>query len=102
MGDCADIDNPRIARPMPGRGFGLGWEHGRFGDGGYGWGGGGRGRRHRFYAAGRPFRERYSYGSALEYAPSLTPEKEVESLKSEAMWLKGQLDAISQRLEELE
>jgi hypothetical protein len=34
------------------------------------------------------------------YAPS--PEQEIEALKMEAQWLKQQLEAIHQRMEDLE
>ncbi len=34
--------------------------------------------------------------------PSTTPEAEVAALKSQAQWLRSQLDTISQRIEELE
>jgi ubiquinone biosynthesis protein UbiJ len=50
----------------------------------------GRGWRHRFYATGIPGRM------------TLTPEQEVADLKAQAEWLKGQLDAIQKRIEELE
>jgi hypothetical protein len=39
---------------------------------------------------------------AWGYAPPPTPEQELDGLKSEADWLRNQLDAISQRIEELE
>ena len=94
MGYCADAGAPGYANPGFGRGFG----------GGRGWGGGGRGWRHRFYATGQPgwARGAYAYGPAFDYPPPPTPEQETQSLKSEAEWLKRQLDAISQRIEELE
>ncbi len=97
-GYCAGYDAPGFANPLPGRGYGLGWGRGWFG----GWGGGGRGWRHRFYATGRPFWARYAYGPAWDYPPPLTQEQELEGLKREAGWLKEQLDAINQRIGELE
>jgi hypothetical protein len=83
-GYCADYDVPGFANPAPGRGYGRGW---------------GRGWRHRFYATGRP---RWSYGPVWDYPPPLTREQELEGLRHEAQWLKGQLDAIGQRIENLE
>jgi hypothetical protein len=44
----------------------------------------------------------YAYGPAWEYAPPPTPEQELDGLKHEAAWLKSQLDAISQRIEQIE
>jgi hypothetical protein len=49
----------------------------------------GRGWRHRFYATQVP----------AWIAP--TPESEVADLKAPADWLKGQLDAIQKRIEQL-
>jgi prefoldin subunit 5 len=37
-----------------------------------------------------------------EVPPAPTKEQELEGLRQEAEWLKGQLDAISQRIEEIE
>jgi hypothetical protein len=96
VGYCAGYDAPGFANPVrggrrfgrwnPGRGFGRGW---------------GRGWRHRAFATGRP--GWVDYGpSAWGYAPPPTPEQELNGLKSEADWLKSQLDAISPRIEELE
>ena len=95
-GYCADYDVPGYANPVPGRGYGRGR--------GYGMGGGGRGRRHRFYATGRPgwARDANAYGPAWDVPPPLTQEQELEGLRQEAEWLKGQLDAISQRIEDIE
>jgi hypothetical protein len=110
VGYCAGYDAPGFANPvvpgfanpMPGRGYGMGWGRGWFGGRGYGRGGGGRGWRHRFYATGRPFwAPAWDYGQpVVAYRP--TPEQELEGLKHEAEWLKSQLDAISQRIKELE
>ncbi len=83
-GYCADYDVPGFANPVPGRGYGRGW---------------GRGWRYRFYATGRP---RWAYGPVWDYPPPLTREQELEGLRHEAKWLKGQLDAIGQRIEDLE
>jgi len=97
-GYCAGYDVPGYANPIPGRGYGLGW--------GRGWGGGwGRGWRWRnwYYATGLPGWARFGYAPAYgPYAPQPTREQEAEMLKQQAEWLRGQLDAISKRIAELE
>jgi len=93
-GYCAGYDAPGYANPMPGRGFGMGWGRGR------GWGGGrGRGRGRFGYAPawGAPPAAAYS-----PYGAPPTPEQETGFLKSQAEMLKEELDAISQRIAELE
>ncbi|MFN2167014.1 MAG: DUF5320 domain-containing protein [Anaerolineae bacterium] len=105
-GYCAGYDAPGYANPMPGRGFGMGWGRG---------GGRGRGWRHMYYATGLPGWARYGYAPAWGAPPAaaygpygappqqpLTPEQETEFLKSQAEMLKQELDAISQRIAELE
>lgn len=79
-GCCAGFDVPGFANPGPRCGFGF---HGR----GHGW-------RNMFYATGLPGWMRAGY------APP-APEQELTALENEATWLKDQLDAISQRIEEL-
>jgi hypothetical protein len=97
-GYCAGYDAPGFANPAYG-GYGRGWGRGWAGRG-YGRGGG-RGWRNRYYATGRP--GWMDYGPPpWGYAAPPAPEQELEGLKREADWLKGQLDAISQRIEELE
>jgi len=113
-GYCAGYGAPGYANPMPGRGFGMGW--GRGGGWGGGWGRG-RGWRNMYYATGLPGWARYGYAPtggappawgtppAAAYGPygaPPTPEQETEFLKTQAEWLKEQLDAISQRITELE
>jgi hypothetical protein len=91
-GYCAGYDVPGYANPMPGRGFGMGW-------------GGGRGWRHGYYATGLPGWARFGGVPAWGYGPyarPLTKEQEVESLKTQAGWLKEQLEAINKCLAELE
>ncbi len=91
-GDCAGGDTARLANPMPGRGYGRGW--------GRAWR---RGRRW-WRGQGRPRRfqtGRRGYGPFWGAPPRPTPEQELEELKDEAGWLKQQLDAISQRIEEI-
>lgn len=77
MGYCGS------ATPNPGAGFGGGFGFGR------GRGGMGRGWRNRFFATGAP-----------GWVPP-TPEQEVADLKAQAELMKGQLDAIQKRIEEL-
>ena len=64
----------------------------------YGWGGHGRGWRHR---AGFPG---WGWGwfGWPPYEPAYTPEDEKAVLKEEAAWLKKELDAVEQRINELE
>jgi len=106
MGYCTGYDAPGWSNPRPGRYYGRGY-YGRGGGGwggyGYGRGGGGRGWQNWSYATRRP-RWGYppvAYGGAYgsPYAPP-SPEQEVEMLKGEAEWLKEQLDAISQRMDD--
>ncbi len=100
-GYCAGYQAPGFANPMPGRGYGMGrgrgWSRGR----GHGYGmGPGRGWRHQYYATGLPGWARYEY--APPYPPQVSPDQEVDILKQQAEWLKNELEAISQRLSELE
>ncbi|MBN1428533.1 MAG: DUF5320 domain-containing protein [Anaerolineae bacterium] len=73
--------------PAPGVGFGGGFGFGR--GFGRGRGGMGFGRRNRFFATGVP-----------GWVPP-TPEQEVADLKAQAELMKGQLDAIQKRIEDL-
>ncbi len=89
-GYCAGYNAPGYASFAPGRGMGRG----RFGGRG-GW--------------GRQWRRRWTYNppawGAAPYAPYAappTPGDEVEALKAQAEWLQDQLQAISQRITELE
>jgi hypothetical protein len=101
-GYCAGYGTPGYANQMPGRGFGRGWGRG---------GGGRRGWRNMYYATGLPGWARYGYAPAWGAPPAAaygpygappTPEQETEFLKSQAEMLKEELDAISQRIAELE
>ena len=76
MGYCDDYNQPGFASPAPGFRSGFGF--------------GGRGWRHRFYATGVPG----------WVTPTL--EQETANLKAQADLLKGQLDAIQKRIEEIE
>jgi hypothetical protein len=107
-GYCAGFGAPGYANPVRGRGFGMGW--GRGGGWGGGWGRG-RGWRNMYYATGLPGWARFGYAPAWgqpaavaygPYAAPPTPEQEVDFLKGQAEWMKEQLDAISQRIAELE
>jgi len=96
-GRGAGYDMPGYANPVPSRGFGMGWGRGR------GW-------RHQ-YATGMPGWARFGYAPAWGTPPAAaygpygappTPEQETEFLKTQAEWLKEQLDAISKRIAGLE
>ena len=114
-----DGTGPSGQGPMTGRGAGFcaGYDVPGYANPGYGYfgrgrgrRGGGRGWRHLYYATGLPRWARAGYGPAWgpppayagPYAPQMPREQEVETLKGQAEWLKGELDAISQRLAELE
>lgn len=71
-----------------GRGFGRRRNVGRGWGSGFGW-------WHRFFGAG-PAGWDYP-----RYAPS-TQEENLQTLKAEADWLQGQLDAVNKRIEDLE
>ncbi|MBN1956399.1 MAG: DUF5320 domain-containing protein [Anaerolineae bacterium] len=103
-GYCAGYGAPGYANPVPGRGMGMGWGRG-------GAWGRGRGWRHMYYATGQPGWARYGYGPAWgppppaaygPYGAAPTREQETDFLKSQAEMLKQELDAISQRITELE
>jgi hypothetical protein len=105
MGYCSGYDAPGWANPGPGRGF-----YGRGGRGirgGY-WGssgrGGGWGWRHQYYASGLPRWARWGPPPAAFTGPiaSPSPEQEIAMLKDEAEWLRQQLDAINQRMGDLD
>jgi hypothetical protein len=79
MGNCSGYNWPGYENLAPSF---RGWL-------GFGRRGGGRGWRHRFFATGIPGRV------------PLTAEQETADLKAQAEWLKGQLDTIQKRIEEL-
>lgn len=89
-GYCAGYDVPGHANTEFGRSFGIGQGGGR-----------GRGNRWRnwFRATGLPDWKRF--GNAPGWMPP-SREQQAESLKRQAGWLKEQLAAIAQRLNELE
>jgi hypothetical protein len=99
-GFCAGNDVPGYAEPGPGyagRGFrGRRFAGRRFagrGFAGRGFAGGGWGWRNRFYATGVP---------GWAYGPADVAANETQALKAQAEWLRGELDAIDQRLQELD
>ena len=102
-GYCAGYDAPGYANPVPGRGFGMGRGRGRAWGGGWGRGRG-RGWRHWYYATGLPGWARFGYAPAWGAPPAqpLTRGQETEFLKAQAEGLQQELDAISQRIAELE
>lgn len=108
-GYCAGYPVPGFANPYQGRGFGMGFGRG------FGRGMGGRGRgmgRGRMYPypglnygtpfaypyPGTPFATPYAY----PYAPGMTPEQEIDLLKTQAETLQNSLGDINTRIEELE
>lgn len=106
-----DRTGPWGMGPLTGRGAGFcrGFLSPYFGRyfrfGGYGrgpgFGGGGRGFRHMFYATGLPGLLRFGWGgpAIMEEPP---PGTEKRLLEEEAEALRGELDGIRKRLEELE
>jgi hypothetical protein len=95
-GPCAGNDVSIDARP--GRGFDRRPFAGRRPGGRRGAGRRGRRGRNRFYATGLPRWNRFD-----DAVPEDTePANEAESLEARAAWLRGELDAIDQRLQELD
>ena len=98
-GYCAGYDMPGYANPAPRRGADRG--RGRGGRGRRGW-------RHWFQATGLPGWQRFGYAPNWEapppsaYASQMTEEQEAEHLRTQAEWLGEQLDAINQRLADIE
>lgn len=66
----------------------------------FGWGGGGRGWRHWHRVSGSPGWGRGWFQGPYQ-EPSYTREDEMAELREEAARLKGELEAIEQRLSEL-
>ena len=98
-GYCAGYPVPGYVNPALGRGFGGG---GRGGFArGYGW-------RHWYQATGLPGRARAVYGypivgeSPYPYAPEVTPADEMDMLKSQAEFLKQQMEDIQNRIKTLD
>jgi hypothetical protein len=109
-GYCAGYPVPGFMNPYGGRGMGMAWGRG----GGWGMGmawrrGWGRGG----YAAapyGPPAYGPAAYGPAAygpaAYGPAAwsapSREDELETLRGQADWLKGEMEAVSERIQELE
>ena len=107
MGDCASNGVPDgltpgrgyAGRPFVRRGLGGRPYVGRRAGGRRGAGRRGWRRRNWFYATGVPGRARFGPDAPSADAPSMN---ETESLETKAEWLRGELDAIDQRLQELD
>jgi hypothetical protein len=104
-GYCAGYSVPGYMNPIPGGGgFGRG----------AGWFGGGRGRgfRNMYYATGLPGWMRYNMGypawggvinpNVSYVPPNITAEQEAEALKNQAKYLQDNLNALNERIKELE
>jgi len=89
-GYCAGYDRPGYASDIPGMGYGMNRGGGR----GRGWR-----RRNWFHATGQPRWMRFR--AAPSWAPPAA-EPETETLKAQAQWLRTQLDAVEERLTELD
>ena len=98
-GYCAGYPVPGFMNPVGGRGY-------------WGWG---RGWRNWYYATGLPGWARAWAGypawgsyvnpyapSAVPFAPAVTAQQELDSLKGQAEYLEDTLDGIKKRIEELE
>ena len=108
VGLCAGYPVPGYMNPAYGRGF---WGGGRGRGFGRGFGmAGGRGWRHQYYATGLPRWARagaYAYPGASPAPSNVTPtpkaarQEELSYLKEQAQYLKGALDDIETRINEL-
>ena len=101
-----DRTGPMGAGPMTGRAAGYcagyptpGYMNRGWGGGGFGFGGG-RGRGFRGYGRGWGYAPGYPVGPGQMQAP--TPEQELADLKQHAELLKGDLNQINERIEQLE
>jgi len=94
-GFCAGYNMPGYANPAMGRGCGMG--RGGFGSS---FGGGGRGWRNQFFATGQPGWMRF--GGYPGTGAGVNPEQEKAVLKNQAEALQSEVDAIRNRLAELE
>ena len=87
LGYCAGFGIPGYANPALGRGYGMGFGHGR------GW-------RNRFYATGVPGRMWFPGYPACYPQPDSASEQQV--LRQQAEALKAELEVINKRLEQIE
>lgn len=106
-----DRTGPLGNGPMTGRGAGYcggysgpGYTNNGFGAGfGRGFGGRGRGRRNAFFATGLPRWARGFWGYAgAGYSGEITPESEVELLKTQSEFFRKQVEVLNERIQELE
>jgi len=96
-GFCAGYSVPGFANPIIGRG-GFGGGFGRFGGGGRG-----RGFRNRYYATGFTGFGGAYYPTNVPYVPqTFTAEQEAEALKNQAKYMQDNLNALNERIQELE
>jgi len=111
-GYCAGYPAPGYMNPAGGRGYwgagrgrGGGWGRGRGFGRGFGWAGAGYGMPawgggaspYAYGGAVNP----YAYGGA-PFAPTITPQQELDGLKGQAEYLEDALDGIKKRIEEFE
>ncbi|MDD5613819.1 MAG: DUF5320 domain-containing protein [Candidatus Omnitrophica bacterium] len=87
-GYCAGFSTPGYVNSIPGRGFGFGRGFGRGRGRGFGFGRG-------FGWAGYPY-------AALAYPADIAPKQEADMLKAEAEAMQREIDAINQRIKDLE
>ena len=104
-GYCAGYPVPGYMNGVGGRGFGRG----------FGGRGGGRGWRNQFYATGLTGWQRAGMGwpafggvmppatpYAAPFAPAMSAEQQLDTLKGQAEYFEDALDGIRKRIEELE
>jgi len=87
MGFCSGYGMPGFMNRPMGAGFGAGY-------------GGGRGWRHWFYATGIPGWMRFGGWQTAQTVPD--PSAEKQALKTQAEFLKSELERINTRLDDLE
>ncbi|MBN2534711.1 MAG: DUF5320 domain-containing protein [Spirochaetales bacterium] len=99
LGFCAGYSVPGFANPVIGRG-GFG------GFGGFGGRGRGRGYRNMYWATGLPGWARYNTGAYYPNTPyvppTFIPGQEAETLKNQAKYMQDNLNALNDRIQELE
>ena len=93
-GYCAGYSVPGYANPISGRGrgfgFGRGLGRGRGMGRGFGWQG-----------TGYPYAYGNSYG-AIPYTPEMTLQQETDMLKGQSKAMQDEINAINERIKELE
>ena len=100
-GYCAGFSVPGYMNPIPGAdwggfGYGRGWGRGWGRGFGHGWG-------RWAYPYGAPYVGNFygaPYGSP--YNPQMTPRQEADMLKEQAKAIQEEIDAINQRLKDIE